>query len=69
MWQYLRIHRRLVALLSVCLGAGLGLSLALADQVVALEDGAVAAQGRPEDLASHPFIAHIRSGAPTVEPV
>lgn len=28
MWQYLRVHRGLVALLGVCLGAGLGLALA-----------------------------------------
>lgn len=44
-------------------------ALALADQVVLLEDGLVAAHGTPEELASHPFIAHIRSGAPAVEPV
>ncbi|HUR48866.1 MAG TPA: ABC transporter ATP-binding protein [Acidimicrobiales bacterium] len=44
-------------------------ALALADQILVLDDGVVAARGKPEDLASHPFIAHIRSGAPAKETV
>lgn len=39
-------------------------ALALADQVVILEDGRTVACGPPEELNDHPFIAHIRSGAP-----
>lgn len=37
-------------------------AIALADQVVVLEEGAVAARGTPGDLSAHPFIAHIQSG-------
>ena len=43
-------------------------AIALADQVVLLDGGRVAASGRPESLASHPFIAHINAGAPAVSP-
>ena len=39
-------------------------AIALADQVVVLQDGAVAATGTPAELRSHPFIAHIQAGAP-----
>ena len=39
-------------------------AIALADQVVVLEDGAVAARGTPAELKSHPFVAHIQAGAP-----
>ena len=39
-------------------------AIALADQVVVLEDGVVAACGRPDELTTHPFVAHIQSGAP-----
>ena len=44
-------------------------AIAMADQVVLLDDGMIAAQGNPADLASHPFLKHIRSGAPAAEPV
>ena len=39
-------------------------AIALADQVVVLDNGAVAARGTPAELKTHPFIAHVQSGAP-----
>ncbi|MBW3537574.1 MAG: ABC transporter ATP-binding protein/permease [Actinobacteria bacterium] len=39
-------------------------ALALADQVVVLKTGRVVAAGPPSELSSHPFVAHINSGAP-----
>ena len=44
-------------------------AIAIADQVVILEDGAVAAAGNPDELSGHPFISHIRSGAPADVPI
>jgi ATP-binding cassette, subfamily B, bacterial len=42
-------------------------ALALADQILVLDRGKVAAVGSPEELADHPFVAHVRNGRALVD--
>lgn len=44
-------------------------ALALADQIVVLTEGRVDAIGSPTEVASHPFVARVRSGRESVDPL